>query len=75
MHYVTPQRFAEHIGKFGFSDKKENVFGLQIADLIAYPISRYVMNPHKPNPAYDVIAPNIYTSNGKILGLKIFPDK
>lgn len=33
------------------------------------------MNPHKPNPAYDVIAPNIYTSNGKILGLKIFPDK
>lgn len=75
MHYVSPQRFAEHIGKFGFSDKKENVFGLQIADLIAYPISRFVMNPHKPNPAYEVIAPNIYTSNGKTLGLKIFPDK
>ena len=38
MHYVTPQRFAKHIGKFEFSNKKENVFGLQIADLIAYPI-------------------------------------
>ena len=75
MHYISPQRLAEHIGKFEFSDKKENVFGLQLADLIAYPISRYVMNPDKPNPAYVVIVPNIYKSNGKILGLKIFPDK
>lgn len=75
MHYVCPTRLAEHIGSFGFSHKKENVFGLQIADLIAYPISRYVMNPEKPNPAFQVIAPNIYRSNGKLLGLKIFPDK
>ena len=75
MHYISPERLAEHIGHFGFSDKKDNVFGLQIADLIAYPISRYVMNPEGNNPAFDVIAPNIYQSNGKMLGLKIFPDK
>ena len=75
MHYVSPGRLAAHLGNFGFSHKKENVFGLQIADLIAYPISRYVMNPEKHNPAFEVIAPNIYTSNGKVLGLKIFPDK
>ncbi|MDE7438440.1 MAG: DUF3800 domain-containing protein [Muribaculaceae bacterium] len=75
MHYITPERLNEHIDNFRFSHKKENVFGLQIADLIAYPISRYVMNPEKTNIAFDVIAPNIYQSNGKMLGLKIFPDK
>lgn len=75
MHYVSPERLAEHMGHFGFSKKSENVFGLQVADLIAYPISRYVLNPEKYNPAFEVIASNIYTSNGKMLGLKIFPDK
>ena len=75
IHYVSPERLINHIGNFGFSHKKENVFGLQIADLIAYPISRYVMSPDKINPAFEVIAPNIYQSNGKLLGLKIFPDK
>lgn len=75
MHYISPERLATHIGQFGFSSKKENIFGLQIADLIAYPISRYVLNPEKPNPAFDIISPNIYLSNGKLLGLKIFPDK
>ncbi|MDE6286242.1 MAG: DUF3800 domain-containing protein, partial [Muribaculaceae bacterium] len=49
MHYINPERFAAHIGHFGFRDKKENVFGLQLADLIAYPIARYVLNPEKPN--------------------------
>lgn len=75
MHYVSPQRMTEHMGHFGFSKKSENVFGLQVADLIAYPISRHVLNPNKPNPAFEVIAQNIYTSNGILLGLKIFPDK
>ena len=75
MHYVTPKRLAEHMGHFGFSKKSENVFGLQVADLIAYPISRHVLNPDKFNPSFEVIAPNIYQSNGKLLGLKIFPDK
>ncbi len=75
MHYISPERLAEHMGRFGFSKKTENVFGLQIADLIAYPISRYVLNPNKRNPAFDVISSNIYTCNCKRLGLKIFPDK
>lgn len=75
MHYVSPERLADHMGHFGFSQKSENVFGLQVADLIAYPISRYVLNPEQYNPAFGVIAPNIYISNGKMLGLKIFPDK
>lgn len=75
MHYVSSERFTQHMGKFEFSPKSDNVFGLQVADLIAYPISRYVLNRAKYNPAYEVIKPNIYVSNDKMLGLKIFPDK
>lgn len=75
MHYVSPERLASHMASFEFSSKKENVFGLQIADLIAYPISRYVLNPSKENLSFNVISKNIYQSNGKLLGLKIFPDK
>ncbi|MCM1519127.1 MAG: DUF3800 domain-containing protein [Pseudoflavonifractor sp.] len=75
MHYITPERLTEHMGHFGFSKKSDNLFGLQVADLIAYPISRHVLSPDKSNPAFDVIAANIYQSNGKLLGLKIYPDK
>lgn len=75
MQYVSRERLAAHIEHFGFSDKKENVFGLQIADLIAYPISRYVLAPEKFNPAFEVVRPNIFVADGKLLGLKIFPDK
>lgn len=75
MHYVSRERLAAHIEHFGFSDKKENVFGLQIADLIAYPISRYVLAPEKFNPAFEIVRPNIFVADGKLLGLKIFPDK
>lgn len=75
MHYVSRERLAAHIEHFGFRDKKENVFGLQIADLIAYPISRYVLAPEKFNPAFEIVRPNIFVADGKLLGLKIFPDK
>ena len=36
---------------------------------------RHVMSSDKTNPAFDVIKANIYTSQGRLLGLKIFPDK
>lgn len=75
MHYVSPERLTKHISGFEFKDKKENICGLQIADLVAYPISRHVLNPDKSNPAFDIIKPNIYFHNGNLLGLKIYPDK
>lgn len=75
MHYVSPKRFIEHMGQFGFSAKQENVFGLQVADLVAYPVSRHVLSPDANNPAFDVVSSNIYSSDGKLLGLKIYPDK
>ncbi len=46
---------------------------LQLADLIAYPITRHVLDPKAPNPAYDVIIDKIYTYKGAVLGMKIIP--
>ena len=72
--YCSEERMKSHIHNFNFSAKSENINGLQIADLIAYPLSRHVLYPDKDNPAFDIVEPNIYVSEGKRLGLKVFPD-
>lgn len=59
-----------------FADKKANSAGLQIADLTARPIGRYVINPNQSNRAWEIIKQKLYAnSNGdfKGYGLKIFP--
>ncbi len=59
-----------------FIPKSSNAPGLQIADLIARPIGRYVMNPAQPNRAFDVISQKMDRSAGgeiKGWGLKVFP--
>ncbi|WP_203076150.1 DUF3800 domain-containing protein [Falsiroseomonas ponticola] len=59
-----------------FMDKKHNSTGLQVADLVAHPIGRHVINPAQPNRAYDLIEPKMRRSSaGRIsgYGLKIFP--
>lgn len=71
--WVTAERLVSRLGNFNFCFKKENIIGLQLADLIAYPITRHVLNPKKPNPAYDVICDKIYTYKGAVLGMKIIP--
>ena len=60
---------------FYFDDIIRNKSGLQIADLIAYPLTHHVLNPKAVNLAYDVLAPNIFMEDGKLLGLKIYPSQ
>ena len=71
--YVLPQRLKEYQLKITFKSKKENINGLQLADLIAYPIARYVIEPNRANPAFEQIESKIYTKNRRRYGLKIFP--
>lgn len=71
--YVSADRLKEVDLKITFKDKKENINGLQLADLLAYPIARYVINPKRANPAFDVLEPKIYKKGTKRYGLKIFP--
>jgi hypothetical protein len=59
-----------------FMDKKHNSTGLQVADLVAHPIGRHVINPTQKNRAFELIEPKIRrSSSGKIqgYGLKTFP--
>jgi hypothetical protein len=59
-----------------FMDKKHNSTGLQIADLVAYPIARHTINPAQPNRAYDIVERKFRRSAaGQVAGygLKVFP--
>jgi hypothetical protein len=72
--WLTPERLNSHLAKFSFRSKKSNLAGLQVADIVAYPITRYVINPKAVNLAYDVLQCNIFTDKAqKRLGLKIIP--
>lgn len=71
--YVTPERFKALNIKIAFRSKKKNINGLQLADLIAYPIARFMIDSKRANPAFDILKPKFYTKNGKNYGLKIYP--
>ncbi|MDD4971044.1 MAG: DUF3800 domain-containing protein [Paludibacter sp.] len=71
--YVAPKRLTNYKLKIEFKSKKENINGLQLADLIAYPIARYVIEPERANPAFDQLESKIYSKNGIRYDLKIFP--
>ena len=45
---------------------------LAISYLIAYSLTRHVLNPQAVNLTYDVLEPNIFMEDGKLMGLKIY---
>lgn len=55
--------------------KVSNCCGLQLADLIARPIGRYVLDPNQTNRAFEIIRQKMDSNNGRIEGhgLKVFP--
>lgn len=56
-----------------FVDKKRNVCGIQLSDLIGYPIGRKILNPEKQNIPFDIVSEKFYKGPGMIHGLKVFP--
>lgn len=72
-YFVDSTRFSKYGFKAKFSWKNENINGLQLSDLIAYPIARYILNPQGVNLAFDKFKNNFYKKSGKIYGLKKFP--
>ncbi len=72
------RRVATRIAGFEirFVDKRANLPGLQIADLVARPIGRHVMDPTQENRAYSILENKFRRgTSGQIngYGLKIFP--
>jgi len=75
-YFVDSRRLKQKIIDFEFFWKKENIVGLQLADLVAYPLARHIIFPRRPYPTYEIIKHKIYCNkDGKIdgFGLKIFP--
>ena len=72
-NYVSAKRLKNYKMKITFMSKRENVIGLQLSDLVAYPIARYVIDPARANPAFDQVEPKIYHKGAKRYGLKLFP--
>lgn len=59
-----------------FAEKATNTAGLQLADMVARPIGRYLLEPEQPNRAFEIIEPKIRRSpSGDIdgWGLKCYP--
>lgn len=74
-YWITPERMKNRMMGLDFKWKAEDVPGLQIADLIAYPITRHVLNPQEVSLAFDILEPNIFRENGELKGLKTYPQQ
>jgi len=55
-----------------FRTKKDNIVGIQMADLCAYPCARHVLASDKPNPAFDIVSKHLYQRD-RVAGWKVFP--
>lgn len=71
--YIDSSRFKKIEFGLEFKPKEMNIVGTQMADLAAYPIARYVLDPKKPNPAFRIAQRKFYRGKGRIHGLKVFP--
>lgn len=71
--YVDVERMKKYVLKHTFLDKRQNSNGLQMSDLLAYPIAKKIIFPEGVNISYELIKDKFYTKNGKLYGLKVFP--
>ncbi len=56
--------------------KRDNIIGLQLADLCAYPLARHLINPEDPYIPFEIIKDKIYCDAKGAFdgwGLKVFP--
>lgn len=73
---IMPDRLLNTYSKELIAKKKsDNDNGLQLADLCAYPIARYVLNSDVPNPSFEVIRSKIRKGPKGFMGygIKLFP--
>jgi len=55
-----------------FQSKKNNIAGIQLADLCAHPCARHILNPARENRAFDIARRHIYEGEG-VNGWKVLP--
>jgi hypothetical protein len=70
--YNAAKRFRLLSCPLNFRRKYDNIVGMQIADLCAYPFARKILHPEKENAAHEIIESRVYR-RGSVSGLKVFP--
>ncbi len=71
-YYRPKEQFKKLDCPLVFRSKMDNIVGIQIADLCAYPCARHVLAPGKPNMAFEAIHGHLYRREG-VFGMKVFP--
>jgi hypothetical protein len=74
--YFAAERFRNcFLPELVFRRKQQNDPGLQIADLVAYPLSQRLRFPESRSPAFEVVWEKLYASRQRVwgYGLKVFP--
>ena len=69
---MNAEQFKRLDCPLSFQSKKNNIIGVQIADPCAHPCARHILNPARPNRAFDVAKKHIY-STGAVNGWRVFP--
>ncbi len=75
-NYVSTDSFKICHTNLHFRGKEENINGLQMADLCAYPIARKSLSPEKRQPTFELIEEKFFCNwygSYKGVGLKTFP--
>lgn len=74
-NFFKQEEIQRKITDLSFNQKSQNVAGMQIADLTAYPIGKWVLDRTRENKAFEIIKEKLHKKNGEFLnyGLKIFP--
>ena len=69
------EEMQSKLADLSFNQKTQNIAGMQIADLVAYPIGKWVLDSAKENKPFQIIERKFHSKNGKYMnyGLKIFP--
>lgn len=73
--YIDSVEVKRKFTDLSFNQKIQNIVGHQIADLVAYPIGKWVLDKSKGNKAFEIIEQKFHRKNGDYIncGLKIFP--
>jgi len=73
----TKEEIQSKFTDLSFNQKVQNIVGMQIADLVAYPIGKWVLDSTKENKAFEIVEKKLHKKpNTNIYlnyGLKIFP--
>ena len=75
-YYISSERLSSKINSFEGFLKRDNITGLQIADLCAYPLARHILNSEEPYIPFQIIKDKLYCNKKgdyEGYGLKIFP--